>query len=158
MHPHPESRATFECPFDRLMQLKDIVTERELRNPTMCDANYEPCLPVFKNGSTTGVTLGRATGIESPVREHLDNGSRTTSMEITIYPYSQKDGAFSAPGDSGAVVADGNSRIVGILIGGSGKADSFDVTYATPYYWVHERVKAVFPNVCLFPISSGSRR
>lgn len=156
MHPHPESRATFEYPLDGLMQLKDIVTESELCNPTMHDANYEPCILVVKNGSTTGVTLGRATGIESFVREYLDNGSRTTSMEIAIYPYSQQNGAFSAPGDSGAVIADGNGRIVGILTGGSGKADSFDVTYATPYYWVHERVKAVFPNAYLFPVAAGS--
>ena len=42
-------------------------------------------------------------------------------MRIAIYPYSQQDGAFSAPGDSGSVVADGNGRIIGILTGGAGK-------------------------------------
>ncbi|KAH7890239.1 hypothetical protein F5I97DRAFT_1933636 [Phlebopus sp. FC_14] len=151
MHPRPESRATFKYPLGGLMQLKDIVKESELRNPTMRDANGEPCLPVVKNGNTT---LGRATGIESFVREYLDYGIRTTSMGIAIYPYSYRDGAFSAPGDSGSVIADANGRIVGILTGGSGQTDSTDVTYATPYYWVDARVKTVFPNAYLFPIAA----
>ena len=152
MHPHVQARSSFTYPRGGLMQLKDIVKESELRNPEMCDANGEPCLLVVKNGNKTGVTLGRATGIESFVREYLDNGICTTSMELAIHPFSHKDGAFSAPGDSGSVIADANGRIVGILTGGSGKNDSTDVTYATPYYWVDERIKMAFPNTYLFPI------
>jgi hypothetical protein len=73
-------------------------------------------------------------------------------MEIAIYPYSHKDGAFSAPGDSGSIVIDGLGRIVGLLTGGSGTTDSTDVTYVTPYFWLEEQIKKVFPDSYLYPI------
>lgn len=153
MHPHAESRTSFEYPFEGLLQLRDVVKEDELRHPTMLDANGEECLIVVKNSNTTGVTFGRATGIESFVREYDAHGIRSTSMELAIYPYSYKDGAFSAPGDSGSVIADAKSRIVGILTGGTGKADCTDVTYASPYYWIEERIKKAFPDSYLYPIT-----
>jgi hypothetical protein len=154
MHPHAESRTSFKYPHGGLLQLRDIAKEDELRHPTMLDANGEECLIVVKNGNTTGVTIGRATGIESYVREYDDYGIRSTSMEVAIYPYSHKDGAFSAPGDSGSVIADANGDIVGILTGGAGKTDSTDVTYASPYYWVNERIKEAFPSAHLYPITA----
>ncbi|KIJ40723.1 hypothetical protein M422DRAFT_780648 [Sphaerobolus stellatus SS14] len=64
-----------------------------------------------------GVTLGRATGIKS----HKDC-----------------DGAFSAPRDSGSIVGDAESRIVGMLIGAAGQPDD-------------ECIKKHFPNYYLFP-------
>ena len=153
MHPHAASRASFEYPHHGLLQLRDIVQEDELRHPTTLDANGEPCLIVVKNGNTTGITFGRATGIESFVREYDDDdGIRSTSMALAIYPYGHKDGAFSAPGDSGAVVADANGRIVGILTGGTGKEDCIDVTYAVPYHWVEGRIKEAFPDSYLYPV------
>lgn len=155
LHPHAKS---LKYPLDGLLQLRDIVKEDELRHPTMLDANNEECLIVVKNGNATGATIGRATGIESFVREYNDHGIHLTSMELAIYPYSHsfKDGAFSAPGDSGSVIADANGRIVGILTGGAGQADStdLDVTYAAPYYWVHERIKEAFPNADLYPTTA----
>jgi len=72
-------------------------------------------------------------------------------MEITIYAYSHKDGAFAAPGDSGAVVADANNRIVGILTGGAGVNESTDVTCTTPYYFLVHRIKSSFPESYLYP-------
>ena len=59
---------------------------------------------------------------------------------------------FSAPGDSGSILTDGKERIVGILTGDAGLTGSTDVTYVSPYYWVEERIKAVFLNVHLHPI------
>ncbi|KAL5490711.1 hypothetical protein ACEPAI_5545 [Sanghuangporus weigelae] len=150
MYPHAETRAKFKYPRGGLMQLRDFVKDGELRRPTMLDANGEQCLIVVKNGATTAVTLGRATGIESFVRAYKDYAIHTTSMEIAVYPYSHKDGAFSAPGDSGAVVADANSRIVGMLTGGAGQTDSTDVTYVSPYYFLDERIKKAFPNSYLY--------
>src|SRR5438552_18874869 len=97
MYPHAETRTNFKYPRGGLMQLRDFVKDGELRRPTMLDANGEECLIVVKNGATTGVTLGRATGIESFVRNYNEYGIHSTSMEIDIYPYSHKDGAFSAP-------------------------------------------------------------
>jgi len=75
-------------------------------------------------------------------------------MEIAIYPYSHKGGAFSAPGDSGSVIGDANNRIVGMLTGGASQADSTDVTYASPYYFLDERIKEAFPDSHLFPIQA----
>jgi hypothetical protein len=122
MYPHPESRAQFKYPRGGLMQLRDFVKDGELRRPTMFDANGEECLIVVKNAASTGVTFGRANGIESFVRNYNKYGIHSTSMEIAVYPYSYKDGAFSA---------------VGMLTGGAGQTDSTDVTYASPYYFLY---------------------
>jgi hypothetical protein len=155
MYPHPKARTTFTYPRGRLFQLRDIVKEDELRHPTMLDANGEECLLVVKNGTSTGVTIGRATGIMSFVREYFEDDAHETSMELAIYPYGNKDGAFSAPGDSGSIIADSKGRIVGHLTGGAGQTDSTDVTYATPFYWLFdERIKEHFPNAYLYPVKA----
>ena len=136
------------------MQLRDFVKDGELRRPTMFDANGEECFFVVKNGTSTGVTFGRATSIESFVRDYKEYRIHSTSMEIAIYPYSHwhNDGAFSAPRDSGSVIGNANHRIFGMLIGGVGQTDSIDVTYASPYYFLDERIKTAFPNSHLYPI------
>ncbi|KAF8954752.1 hypothetical protein BDZ97DRAFT_1908028 [Flammula alnicola] len=155
MYPHPTARTSLKYPRGRLLQLRDVIKEDELRHPTMLDANGEECLLVVKNGNSTGVTLGRATGIMSFVREYFKDGAHETSMELAIYPYGNKDGAFSAPGDSGAIIADGKGRIVGLLTGGAGQTESTDVTYATPFYWLFdERIKEHFPNAYLYPVTT----
>jgi len=152
MHPHPEGRSSFKYPVGGLLQVKGVVNEDEIRQPTQLDANGEGCLIVIKNGKSTGVTIGRGTGIESFIREYDEYGIQSTSMGVAIYPYSHKDGAFSAPGDSGSIVVDGLGRIVGLLTGGAGTTDSMDVTYLTPYFWVEEHIKRAFPNSYLHPI------
>ena len=86
------------------------------------------CLVVIKNGSATGVTIGRANSVMSYVRESLDDGSYQTSKEWAILPYDTKSGAFSAPGDSGAVIVDGYGRVGGLLTGGSGVMASTDIS------------------------------
>lgn len=117
------------------------------------DKNGEECIIVVKNGNTSGVTIGRVTSIESFVREYNEHGIHSTSMQVAIYPYSYEDGAFSARGDSGSVIADLTGRIIGILTGGASKTDFIDsdVTYATPYYCVEERIKKAFPDSHLYP-------
>lgn len=118
----------------------------------MLDATGVESFFVVKNGSTTGLTIGRTTGFESFVREYENNTIRSTSVMMAIHQYSHKVGTFSAPGDSGSVIADPNGRIVGILTGGAGKEDVYDVSYAMPYYWVEERIKMAFPDSQLYPI------
>jgi hypothetical protein len=117
----------------------------------MLDTNGEECFIVVKNGATTGVTLGRMTCIESFVREYKDYTIHSTSREIPVYSYSNKDRAFSAPGDSGSVVGDANSRIVGMLTGGAGLDDDTDVTYVSAYASLNECIKKAFPHSYLFP-------
>jgi hypothetical protein len=151
MHPHPEGLSSFNFPFRGLLQVNDIVKEDEIRQPTQLDANGEECLIVIKNGMSTGVTIGRGTGIESFVREYDEYGIKWTSMQLAIYPYDHKSGAFSAPRDSGAVVVDGIGRIVGLLTGGAGRAEFIDVTYLTPYFWLEKHIKQAFPNSHLYP-------
>jgi hypothetical protein len=157
MYPHPETCAQFKYPRGGLMKFRDFVKDGELRRPTIFDANREECLIVVKNGTSTGVTFGRTTSIESFVCDYKEYRIHSTSMEITIYPYSHKDGAFSAPGGSGSVISDANNRIVGMLTGGAGQTDSTDVTYASQYYFLDERIKKAFPNSHLYPIPPRSR-
>ncbi|KAK0477396.1 hypothetical protein IW261DRAFT_1566300 [Armillaria novae-zelandiae] len=152
MHSHPKGRSSFKYPIGGLLQVQGIPKEEEIRHPTLLDANSEECLIVIKNGKSIGVTIGRGTGIASFVREYLEDGIKSTSMAVAIHPYSHKDGAFSAPEDSGSVVVDGHGRIVGLLIGGSGTTNSTDVTYLTPYFWIEEQIKKAFPNSYLYAL------
>ncbi|KAF8588036.1 hypothetical protein K439DRAFT_1613794 [Ramaria rubella] len=139
-------------PPDRLLQLQDLIQEDHMHNPDVLDINGEPCLFVIKNGNTTGVTIGRATGIFSFVRQYLDNNTHQTSMEWAILPYDNESGVFSAPGDSGSIIADGHGRIGGLLTGGAGETNASDVTYATPLFWLLPRIKGNgFPNAHLYP-------
>lgn len=164
MYPHADTRAQFTYPPGGLMQLRlgNTATHAELRPPAtpLLDANGEQCLIVVKNGAATGATLGRATGIHIPsfVREYTGKGSaasassavHSTSREIAVYPYSSADGAFSAPGDSGAVVADAHGGIVGMITGGAGQGGAADVTYVSAYAFLDERIRRVFPHAYLF--------
>lgn len=111
MYPHAETCPRFKYPGGGLMQRQRIVKGGELRRPAMLDANGGECLIIIKDGTSTSVTLGHGTGIESFVRDYNKYGTHSTSMEIVIHPYSHnlKDGAFSTPGDSGSVIGDANT-------------------------------------------------
>ena len=63
MYPRDDGKPTFKYPDDRLLPLRDMITEERMRDPDMLDHDHEACLLVIKNGSATGVTIGRATGI-----------------------------------------------------------------------------------------------
>jgi hypothetical protein len=145
----------FEYPHDRLLPLISIMNEDDLmRNPDMRDSNGEPCMLVVKNGNTTGTTLGRANGVYSIVREYfrLDMTVHRTYLEWGIINYDSKSGGFSEPGDSGAIIADIRGRVGGMITGGAGMSETkcSDMTYATPFWWLLERIRANgFPNVHL---------
>ena len=128
MHPRNDTTAYFKYPDDRLLELRGLIQEDQMHKPDMLDHNNEPCLLVIKNGNKTGVTIGRATGIFSFVREYFNNGTHQTSMEWAILPYDNNSRAFSAPCDSSSVIADGCGCIGGLLTGGAGKTESFDIT------------------------------
>ena len=152
MYPRDDGKPTFKYPDDRLLHLRDSLTEDLLRHPDIFDHDNEPCLLVIKNGATTGVTIGRATGIFSAVREYFPNGTHHTSHEWAICNYDNKSGVFSACGDSGSVIVDGLGRIGGLLTGGAGRTESSDIAYATPWFWLFECIKAdEFPHAHPFP-------
>ncbi|KAM5543702.1 hypothetical protein V8D89_002319, partial [Ganoderma adspersum] len=131
MYPNSTSPTTFKYPDDRLLPLRGTIPAEEMRRPTMLDHNGDHCIVVLKRGRTSGLTVGRANGIDSYIR-HYDNVVPKTSREWTIIPYNNKSGAFSEKGDSGSVVVDGCGRIGGLLTGGDGITKSLDLTYATP--------------------------
>jgi hypothetical protein len=153
MDPRTDYTTSFEYPLNRLLKLQDPIPEDLMHNPDILDENGNPCLFVIKNGNTTGVTIGRATGIFSYVREYFNNGTHQTSMEWAILPYDHKSGVFSAPGDSGSVIVDSRGRIGGLLTGGAGTTEDSDITYATPFFWLFPRIKNNgFPNAHLYPV------
>ncbi|KIK77058.1 hypothetical protein PAXRUDRAFT_779193 [Paxillus rubicundulus Ve08.2h10] len=134
MYPHPTARTAFKYPHGHLLQLQDFLNEDELRHPKTHNANGEACLLVIKNGNSTSVTISRATGIMSFVHEYFEDGTHEVSMELAIYPYGNKGGTFSAPGDSYSIIADSKGHIVNLLTGSAGQIDSTDVMYAMPFY------------------------
>ena len=152
MHPHSKGQSEFKYPVGGLLQVKGVVKEAELRSPKQLDANGEPCLLVIKNGRTSGVSIGRVTGIELVIREYGEYDLKRTSLEVAVCPYNHKSKAFSSAGDSGSIVVDGEGRLIGMLTGGSCTTESADLTYITPYFWLQERVKKAFPGCFLYPI------
>lgn len=150
MNPHPRDRSDFKYPPDGLLQVEGFVEYDEIRKPQQLDANGEKCLIVFKDGNTTGTTFGRLSGMESFVRNYPSYGISSKTIGIAVYPYSDKDGAFSDAGDSGSIVVDSKGRIVGLLVGGAGATGGTDVTYLTPYWWIEEQMKIVYPNIFLY--------
>ena len=133
----------FEYPDDRLLRLNGIISDELMRAPDMLDLDGEPCSLVVKNGTATNATLGCANGAFSIVREYsMNTDTHSTSMEWAIVNYDSESGAFSEPGDSGAIIADIRGRIGGLLTGGAGKTKSSDLTYATPFWWLLRRMKA----------------
>jgi hypothetical protein len=134
---------SFTYPDDRLLPLSGTISDEQMRHPDMWDSDEEPCLLVAKRGNATGTTLGRANGVFSIVRKYrLDSSVDQTSMEWAILPYGSKSDPFSAPGDSGSIIADISGRIGGMLTGGSGNTKSSDMTYATPWWWLLKQIQA----------------
>ncbi|KAK0491980.1 hypothetical protein EDD18DRAFT_1311037 [Armillaria luteobubalina] len=149
--PHGDANWEFEYPEDRLLPLVGTITDDLMRTPDMWDLDGERCLLVVKCGNATNTTIGRANGVFSIVRDYFQDMSiYQTSMEWAIMNYDSKSEVFSEPGDSGSVIADIRGRIGGMLTGGSGRTKSSDMTYATPFWWLLERIKANgFPHVHL---------
>jgi hypothetical protein len=153
MFPQPEDRANYKYPRDGLLQAFGIIQANEICNPNQLDANGEQCLLVVKNGLTTGTTtIGRVTGMESFTRTLNEYGIKKTSMEIAVLPYGNVDGPFSDLSDSGSIVLDKNSRILGMLNGGAGANDRTDVTYVTPYWYIEAEIRKRFPNSFVYDV------
>ncbi|KAF5381070.1 hypothetical protein D9615_004176 [Tricholomella constricta] len=170
MHPHPESRSDFKYPPGGLLQIKGVVKDDEIRKPQQLDDNGEKCLFVIKNGKTD-TTLGRLTGMFSFLRSYPEYFKDMPSIEIAVHPLIKPkggasssgdsgtiDGAFSASGDSGAIVGDSKGRAVGMITGGTGATSRTDITYLTPYWWIEEEIKKVYPKSYLFEIVDKNRR
>jgi hypothetical protein len=149
MFPQPEDQADYD---DGLLQAFGVVKDDEIRQSQHLDVHGEKAPLVVKNGLTTGTTVGRVNGLESFARTYPDYGIKHTSIEAAILPYDKLRGPFSAPGDSGSIILDRIGRIVALLTGGGGTTDETDVTYGTPYWWLEEQMKKVFPGCYLLDV------
>ena len=128
-----------------------MITEERMCETDMLDHDKEACLLVIKNGNATNVTIGRATGIFSSFATTTPVRSRWSGPSASDCNYDNSSGVSSAPGDSGSIIVDGLGRIGGLLTGGTGRAETSDVTYATPMWWLWPRIKQHFPNAYLYP-------
>lgn len=149
--PRADANWEFEYPDDRLLPLIGTITDELMRTPDVWYSDGEPCLLVVKSGNSTGTTLGRANGVFSIVRDYFtDMSVNQTSMEWGIINFDSKSEVFSEPGDSGSIIADIRGRIGGMLTGGSGRTKFSDMTYAAPFWWLLQRIRANgFPNAHL---------
>ena len=152
MHTDPQGASSFKFPANRLLKLHGTIPVSEMCNPTTLDGNKDPAIIVIKRGITTDVTIGRASSIMSIVRKYFEDGSDQTSHEWAILPYDNKSGAFSARGDSGAVVVDSDGRIGGLLTGGAGLTASTDISYVTPIDFLLKDIKKHYPNAHPNPV------
>src|SRR5205807_1410000 len=123
-----------------------------MRKPSMVDHNGDACIMVIKSGNTTGLTIGRANNLFSFTRNHLRNDDSEVSMEWPIVSFDTKSGPFSDKGDSGSVIADGFGRMGGLLTGGTSSASPFDITYATPLYFLKKRITKKFMTAHFDPV------
>ncbi|KAI5114922.1 hypothetical protein M0805_009348 [Coniferiporia weirii] len=114
-------------------------------------AIYSWELMVVKHSNATGLTVGRANDIRSRVRNYYEDGTTSCSMEWTILPFDNKSSAFSAPGDSGAILADGSGHIGGIITKGAGRTTAKDITYIMSIHSLMKGIKAKFPKAHLNP-------
>ena len=133
-------RTSFKFPLDGQLRVKGIVTRELLANPDCFESNDEPCLIVLKDGSTSDLTLGRYAGLEAYLADDLGQ----ESIELAIYNYDKQSGDFSAKGDSGSLIVDGMGNMVGLLH--SGMPRSSHVTFATPAWWIVQKIKDQYPH------------
>ncbi|KAH9953289.1 hypothetical protein BGW80DRAFT_1476906 [Lactifluus volemus] len=127
MNPDPTSSLKFTSPINPVFNLSGTISIEEMRKPTTFDQDGRACITVMKRGLN----------YMAYVRKYLpDSDTAAVSKEWAVIPRDKQAGAFSAKGDSGAVVVDGMGRMAGMLTGGSGNADSSDVTYVTPIEFI----------------------
>ncbi|KAF7327811.1 hypothetical protein MKEN_00360900 [Mycena kentingensis (nom. inval.)] len=139
LQPHATS-PPFKYPYDRLLRLFGTIPATEMRNPTSVDENGDPCIVVLKQGSSSGLTIGRLNTITSVCRHHLKGVDSAPTRELAVYPHSSTSGAFSEAGDSGSLVMDGRGRAAGMLTGSAGKTDATDCSYLSPMEFLLERL------------------
>ncbi|KAG8941346.1 hypothetical protein FRC04_004592 [Tulasnella sp. 424] len=147
-YPQSGGMTSFKYPTGRKLKIRGTIDRELLAKPDMYDSDGQPCIIVGKDGTKTGITFGRYAGLESFLCDELGVESR----ELGIYNWDKNSGVFSDKGDSGALIWDGLGRMLGQLHSGQFKGGSTTshVTYATPGWWLLERIKAEFPSAIFF--------
>ncbi|KAI0048404.1 hypothetical protein FA95DRAFT_1582210 [Auriscalpium vulgare] len=137
-NPQSRGRTTFKYPASRQLRINGCVTRELLAVPDSFDQKGAACLLVMKNGNSTDLTIGRYAGLEA----YLCDARGVESVELAIYNHDLKFRSFSARGDSGSLIFDGEGHMVGILHSGMGK----HITFATPAWWAIEQLKVRYPH------------
>ncbi|KAH8992998.1 hypothetical protein EDB92DRAFT_1934676 [Lactarius akahatsu] len=137
-YPQSGGRTVFKFPTNRQLRINGWVMRELLADPDCFDMNGKPCPVVMKDDNTTGLTVGRYSGLEA-----YELG--TESVELIIYNCDKSSGPFSAKGDSGSLIFDGTGKMVGILRSVMEKGGSSHVTYATPTWWAIDQLKLRYP-------------
>ncbi|KAL7921498.1 hypothetical protein ACQKWADRAFT_295224 [Trichoderma austrokoningii] len=134
---------------------KDLVPMSQLiKPPHFTEYGDERPILVAKYGAKGGLTLGLGSTLVSVVRWAVTStGQRYPPSEewciSSASATSDRQVAFSKPGDSGSCIWDMDGRIAGILMGGNnGQNGLNDVTYAQPF----ERLLANIRG-CVFDVS-----
>ena len=143
----PANPLSFDYPVDRLYKFHGTIPDEEMWKPSPTGGTFDregnPIIMVVKNGSTSGITIGRLNDIRSFTRHYFGNPG-TTSKEVAVLPRNSDSGAFSYPGDSGSAVIDGKGRLAGLLTGGTrsglGFTEGFDFAYVTSINFLLERM------------------
>jgi hypothetical protein len=149
MNPHADAPSDFAYPSNRLLRLRGILSDEEIRNPNRRDHKDDLVRFVIKRGVTTLTTVGRLTGYETHARRYY--GLRSfDSVELAVHPYDNHSGPFSMGGDSGSIIVDATGKFVGVLTAGTGITDSSDITLASPMHWLWDIIKAEFPGANLY--------
>lgn len=108
---------------------------------------------VAKLGNTTGLTIGRANDVHSCVRKYYEGETTNFSMKWAILHFDNKSGAFAAPDDSGAIVANNRGCII---TSGAGWTTGKDIT-THEHQLRNGRLQIKFPSSQLrsFPFRAG---
>ncbi|OAX31557.1 hypothetical protein K503DRAFT_74641 [Rhizopogon vinicolor AM-OR11-026] len=149
MYPRIDAPSDFDYLAKRLLELRGILSAEEIRAPNNKDHKGDPMRYVIKRGLTTLTTIGCLTGFESHIRRYFALGSRD-SVEAAVYPYDNDSGPFSRGGDSGSIIVGALGKFVALLTVGTGLADSSDITFGSPIYWLWEIIRAQFPGASLY--------
>ena len=145
------ARTEFIYPEDGKLPLTMFAGKLSLELLPERDGMGNKSLTVAKDGNTTDFTIGRFTGLEAYIQNPAGE-----SKEYVVYNSGYfAIHAFSAKGDSGAMVFYGNGgegRIVGQLHSGGTKDGSGGayVTYLTPGWWLQEQVEKKYPHAQFF--------
>ncbi|KAH8110516.1 hypothetical protein DFH11DRAFT_773107 [Phellopilus nigrolimitatus] len=154
MYPHTVNPGSFDYPGDRLLKCHGTVSDQEMfkPHPGTQDHDNNAVIMVLKRGNTSGLTVGRLNTIRSFVREPSKVIPSGVSREVAALPRNSKSGAFSEPGDSGAMVVDAVGRICGILTGGDGAAVT-DCTFVTSINFLLKRLHTFGFKANIFPLA-----
>ncbi|QRV93325.1 hypothetical protein RhiJN_21343 [Ceratobasidium sp. AG-Ba] len=143
MYPRSTNPPSFKHPGNRFLNFSGLIPDEQMakHDKKTLDHNQDSDIMVIKRGSTSGLTVGRLNTLRSVVRHYFEGKPSQSSREVAVYPCDSESGAFSKPGDSGAVVIDGKGRVAGILTGGAGTTKTSDCSYVTSINFIIKRLQ-----------------